>query len=129
MEDIMKVLVAPPVVENADGSINSLAVEGELVLDPGPCSCEVPDCVGGFSFIGAASGRLTCQAVVADLPYLDIREFREIVVSGCCRECARDGYADQLVRDSRFTANRWPVGSVVGRCDGYAVLLELGTGY
>ena len=125
----MKVLVAPPVIEGTDGSINSMAVEGELVLDPGPCSCDGTDCIGGFSFIGAASGRLTTQAVVADLPFLDLRDFREIVVSGCCRECARDGYADQLVRDSRFTANRWPVGSVIGRRDGYAFLQELGTGY
>ena len=125
----MKVLVAPPVIEGPDGSINSMAVEGELVLDPGPCSCDSTECIGGFSFIGAASGRLTTQAVVADLPFLDVRDFREIVVSGCCRECARDGYADQLVRDSRFTANRWPVGSVIGRRDGYAFLQELGTGY
>lgn len=125
----MKVLVAPPVIEGPDGSINSLAVEGELVLDPGPCSCDGTECLGGFSFIGAASGRLTTQAIVADLPFLDLRDFREIVMSGCCRECARDGYADQLVRDSRFTANRWPVGSVIGRRDGFAFLQELGTGY
>ncbi|AWB87607.1 hypothetical protein C3E77_13980 [Mycetocola zhujimingii] len=129
MEDIMKVLVAPPVTEGQDGSINSMAIEGELVIDPGPCSCDARDCVGAFSFIGAASGRLTTQAVIADLPFLDIREFRTIVVNGCCRECGRDGYADQMVRESRFTANRWPVGSVVGRRDGYAFLQERGTGY
>ena len=131
LEDIMKVLVAPPVVEGPNGSVNSLAIEGELLIDPGPCSCswDASDCVGAFSFIGASSGRIAMEAVVADLPYLDIREFRKIVVSGCCSECARDGYADQLVRDSRFTANRWPVGSVIGRRDGFAFLRELGTGY
>lgn len=125
----MKVLVAPPVIEQPDGSINSLAIEGELVLDPGPCSCDVDDCIGSFSFVGAASGRLTTQAVVADLPSLDLNEFRTIVMSGCCRECARDGYAEQMVRDSRYTANRWPVGSMIGRRDGYAFLQERGTGY
>lgn len=129
MEDIMKVLVAPPVVEADDGSINSLAIEGELVLDPGPCSCDDTECLGSFSFIGAASGALTTQAVIADLPFLDIRELRKIVVGGCCRECTRDGYADQMVRDSRFTANRWPVGSVIGRRGGYAFLQVRGTGY
>lgn len=129
MEDIMKVLVAPPVVEGPDGSINSLAVEGELVIDPGPCSCDAVDCVGGYSFIGAASGMLTTQAVIADLPYLDLKQYRQIVASGCCRECARNRNADRLVRDSRFTANRWPVGSVVGRRGGFAFLQVLGTGY
>ncbi|MFU8946476.1 hypothetical protein ACLRGF_07050 [Mycetocola zhadangensis] len=125
----MKVLVAPPVVELDDGTVNSFAIEGELVLDPGPCSCDGTDCVGGFSFIGVASGRLTTQAVIVDLPFLDIHDFREIVRSGCCRDCARDGYADEMVQDSRFTADRWPVGSIIGRSGGFAFLQRLGPGY
>jgi hypothetical protein len=128
MEDIMKVLVAPPVIETDDGCINSLAIEGELVIDPGPCSCGVDDCVAGYSFIGAASGRLTTQAVIADLPFLDLKQFWKIVAGGCCRECARNGNAAKMVRDSRLTANRWPVGSVIGRSAGFAFVQTLGNG-
>ncbi|MET0932579.1 MAG: hypothetical protein ABWX56_02620 [Mycetocola sp.] len=128
MEDIMKVLVAPPVVKRDDGSINSLAIEGELLIDPGPCSCDVDDCVGGYSFIGAASGALTTQAVIADLPFVDVRQFWKMVAGGCCRECARNGNAATMVRTSRATANRWPVGSVIGRSAGFAFVQILGRG-
>lgn len=124
----MKVLVAPPVIEADDGSINSLAIEGELVIDPGPCSCDVDDCVAGYSFIGAASGRLTTQAVIADLPFLELKQLWKIVAGGCCRECARNGNAAQMMRISRATANRWPVGSVVGRSAGFAFVQALGDG-
>lgn len=124
----MKVLVAPPVYESADGDINSLAIEGELVIDPGVCPCSTDDCEAQYTFIGAASGQLTTQAVIAELPFLDIREFRKIVAGGCCRECARNGNADKMVRFSRLTANRWPVGSVVGRSRGFAFLQEIGVG-
>lgn len=124
----MKVLVAPPVVENSDGSINSMAIEGELLIDPGPCSCDVDDCVAGYSFIGAASGRLTTQAVIADLPFLNVKRLWKIVAGGCCRECAQNGNAALMMRVSRATANRWPVGSVVGRSGGFAFLQTLGDG-
>jgi hypothetical protein len=56
VEDIMKVLIAPPIVQGPGGSITSLAIEGELLIDPGPCSCDATDCVGGFSFIGRRGG-------------------------------------------------------------------------
>jgi hypothetical protein len=128
MEDIMKVLVAPPVVESDDKSINSLAIEGELVIDPGPCSCDLDDCVAGYSFIGAASGRLTTQAVIVDLPFINLKQFWKIVASGCCRECARNGNAARMVRDSRISANRWSVGSVLGRRGGFAFVQTLGGG-
>jgi hypothetical protein len=129
MEDIMKVLVAPPVQETDEGNINSLAIEGELVIDPGVCPCGSDDCAAQYTFIGAASGQLTTQAIIADLPYVDIKQFRKIVAGGCCRECARNGNADKMVRSSRFTANRWPVGSIIGRSRGFARLQELGNGH
>jgi hypothetical protein len=128
MEDIMKVLVAPPVHITADGYTNSLAIEGELVIDPGPCSPGASDCDVGSVFVGAASGRPTTQAVVADLPFLNAKQFWKIVAGGCCRECARNGNAAKMVNDSRVTANRWPVGSVLGRSGGLAFLQAAGGG-
>ncbi|MET0714004.1 MAG: hypothetical protein ABWY23_00115 [Mycetocola sp.] len=124
----MKVLVAPAVVEDEEGYINSLAVEGELVIDPGPCPCDVADCEAGYSFIGMASGQPTTQAVVADLPFVEIKDLWKMVVDGCCRECARNGNAAKMMRLSRATANRWPVGSVIGRSAGYAFVQTLGRG-
>ncbi|WP_297359844.1 hypothetical protein [Mycetocola sp.] len=126
MEDIMKVLVAPPIQHDADGYINSLAVAGELVIDPGVCPCGESDCEEDGVFLGAASGQPTMLAVVADLAFLTAKQFQQIVRGGCCKECAANGTADKMAIHSRFTANRWPVGSVLGRRAGHAFVVSLG---
>lgn len=125
----MKVLVAPVVSKDDDGYYNSLAVAGELVIDPGPCACDDSRCDVDYVFLGVASGQPTTEAVVADLPFLDVREFRRLVGRNCCTECDRNGNAEQMANRSRFTANRWPVGSVVVRNQGETFVQSLGSGY
>ena len=124
----MKVLVAPVATRDADGTPNSLAVEGELLIDPGTCPCDDPECDGDYVFLGVASGQPSLEAIVADMPILDPREFRTMVREGCCAECATNGNADFMVNRSRFTANSWPVGSVLVRREGVALARTLGRG-
>ena len=125
----MKVLVAPAIQPDDEGFPNSLAIPGELLLDPGPCSGDDHECGFGYVFFGVASGRRSLEAVVADLPSLDVREFRKMVKGTCCKECARNGNADWMINNSRLTANRWPVGSVLVRHAGQSLAQKLGTGY
>lgn len=125
----MKVLVAPAVQPDVDGFPNSLAIPGELLIDPGPCSGDEPDCDVGHVFLGVASGQPSLEAVVADLPSLDLREFRKMIRGSCCTECARNGNADSMANHSRLTANRWPVGSVLVRHGGQSLAQKLGSGY
>ena len=125
----MKVLVAPNYLPDDAGFPNSRAIPGELLIDPGPCSGDEPECGVGFLFLGVASGHPSLEAVVADLPSLDLREFRKMIRGSCCKDCARNGNADQMVNLSRLTANRWPVGSVLVRHEGRALAHTLGTGY
>lgn len=125
----MKVLVAPNFQPDDEGFPNSLAIPGELLIDPGPCSGEEPECGVGFVFLGVASGQPSLEAVVADLTFLDLREFRKMISGSCCKDCARNGNADQMIYLSRLTANRWPVGSVLVRHEGRSLAQSLGTGY
>ncbi|MET1019894.1 MAG: hypothetical protein ABWX62_07925, partial [Microterricola sp.] len=60
-------------------------------------------------FLGVASGQPSMHALVADLPALDVREFRKMIRGNCCKDCARNGNADSMVNRSRLTANSWPV--------------------
>lgn len=124
----MKVLVAPVATWNDDGSSTSLAVPGELLIDPGDCPFDEPQCDFDCVFLGVASGLPSTEAVVTDMPALDIREFRRMIRGNCCKDCARNGNADSMMNRSRFIANSWPVGSVLVRRGGMALARTLGSG-